>query len=107
MPNREPKRLVLTNWDCACGACGTLRVSPDESGASYFDRIIEVHKLSSPYCRLKQIGIGPDALLPTKSNVRCAEVASEGGGATVLPFITGLDNVRSAGAQTLKTKEEK
>jgi hypothetical protein len=52
-----PKSLHAAHWSCRCGARGVLVIA-NENGAVYFQRLIDVHRLSSPYCKEKEIGIG-------------------------------------------------
>jgi hypothetical protein len=59
MTQPKPENLKISSWNCPlCTVRGTIRISKNEIGATYFQRLIDLHKLSSPYCKGKEIKIG-------------------------------------------------
>jgi hypothetical protein len=59
MTESKPKNILTSSWHCpACKVGGTVRLSKNEGGMVYLARLIDLHKLSSPYCKGKQIEMG-------------------------------------------------
>ena len=55
----KPENLMTTTWRCQeCPASGTVRISKHENGGVFLQRLIDLHKLSSPYCRIRKIDLG-------------------------------------------------
>lgn len=65
LKKRRPKRLVRSPWSCRCGAHGIMIIGSREDPGTWAQRMIDLHRLSSPYCQEKEIGIGP---LPCSEN---------------------------------------
>lgn len=59
MTEPKPDNLATSGWHCPlCKVGGSVRLSKNEGGARYLQRLIDLHKLSSPYCKGKRIELG-------------------------------------------------